>query len=356
MRNVMDTSATYYKRVAEEIRKTLEAQGKTQKYLTKECASKFGIEISPSTISKIVNSDGGHMSMVFVSAICQILGIDLSSVLSIQGGDYGGSGEGEVFAPPGSAIEPGVRENLIRDPRDNAFFGYVDRTYDIYFWPTTSDNNQLVHGTMELSNEGDKFCKVHICLDTGKPVKEYFGQMVISLQQQACYCTVESRRLSERCSFVFYHRFFSEGALRARLAAVTTVSVGDARRPTMHRMAICEQGAVDSSEKLAFIASHLLLNSSQIIVPEEKMERLRQDEDLRDLLKALERDGRRYYIFDESEIRLLPSQDFPSMANAITRLRASSTAQHYNKIGGKVDDFLYKYLFMYTVPEDLEEE
>ena len=86
------------------------------------------------------------------------------------------------------------------------------------------------------------------------------------------------------------------------------------------------------------------------------MEQLRQDENLRWLLETLDRPSKPYYVFDENEIRLLPNQSFLPTANAIIKLRTASTAQHYNKIGGKADDFLYKYLFKYpdqdTPPEE----
>lgn len=353
-----DTISAYYKRVAKQVSKALEDRGMTQKHLARECEKRFGIEISQSTISKILNSDGGHMSMVFVSAICQVLELSLPGVLSLQSGDYGGSGEDAAFAPVSGAA-PGMRETLIHDPADSAFFGYIDRAYDIFFWSTHSRENHLIGGTMELSNENGKHCRVHIRLDTGKlPAKEYTGRMAISLQQQACYCTVESQWLGERCSFVFSHRFFSQGALRSRMASVSTVSVGDIRRPTVHRMAICEQGAIDTEQKKAFVAAQLLLNNSTIIIPDDKIETLRQDEDLREVLDALEQPGRSksYHVYEEIEIRMLQGQSFHALANAVAKLRLHSVAQHYNKIGGKVDDFLYQYLFRNPVQDGMMDE
>ena len=350
-----DTISAYYRRVAEQISKALEDRGITQKHLAKECKSRFGIEISQSTISKILHSEGGHMSAVFVCAICQVLQISLPGVPDI--GDGGGESVGAAFLPVGGEGEPGVRETLIRDPRDDAFFGYIDRVYDIFYWSTNSNEYRLIRGAMSLTNEDNKRCGVHICLDTGKlPVKEYRGHMVISLQQQACYCAVESRRLGERCNFVFYHRFFSQGAMQARLASVCTVSVGDARRPTAHRMAICEQGAVDTKEKEAFVAAQLLMNNSQIIITEEKYRHLLEEEAQDGPLTKLGRQPTPYFVFDESEIRKMPGYGFNQLADAITKLRTSSTAHHYNKIGGKADELLYKHLFKYTVQEELGEE
>ena len=340
--------------MAEQINRALENKGITQKHLAKECKSRFGIEISQSTISKILHSEGGHMSAVFVSAICQVLGISQPGLLAIQGSDYGGEGENVSFGEG----EPSIgMETLISNPTDDAFFGYIDREYEIFFWSTNSNENHLIRGTMELTNVEDKYCKVHICLDTGKhPVKEYTGRMAISVRQHACYCYVESRRLGERCSFVFYHCFFSQGTMRARLASVSTVSVGDARRPTAHRMAICEKGAVDTEQKKAFVAAQLLLNNSQIIVPEEKYRHLMEEEAQDGPLAKLSRQPTPYYVFEESEIRVLNGFEFNRLADTITKLRTSSIAHHYNKIGGKADELLYKYLFKYTVQEDFAED
>ena len=351
-----DTVSAYYGRVAEQISRALVDRGMTQKHLAKECESRFGIEISQSTISKIRNSEGGHMSAVFVCAICQVLEINLTSVLSLQGEDYGGDSESAAFLPVGGEPESGAgSETLIRDPRNDAFIGYIDKEYDIFYWSTNSNENQLVHGTMALSNHEDQYCKVYLCLD-GKR-QEYAGRMAISLQQQACYCTVESRRLGEQWSFVFYHRFFFEDSLKVRLAAVCGVSAGDARRPTVQRMLICGQGVIgEDRQRRDFVAAQLLMNNAKIIVPEKKYDRLQKDEDLHRLLAKLEREPEPFYVFDESEIRILPGYEFNQLADAIARLRMSSIAHHYNKIGGKADELLYKYLFKYPAQEELGEE
>jgi len=339
-----DPIHAYYQRVAGEVRKAIAEQSYPQTLIAKECRERFGFDISQSTISKIVHGTG-QVSMAYISAVCQILELDLNAVLSLNGdapktparADFDGWLEADDIA------------GLIVNPKHRAFHGYIDREYDIYYLSTVSTSKTLITGTMTLSNEGDRYCKIHFQLNNNKyPLKEYFGRMTISVPLRACYCTVTSERLSEQCFFIFHHYFFSQGSLKARLAAVATVSAGGARRPTMQRMMICEKGTIDDDQKMEFITAQLRLNGSQIMVSEQDFKKLCQDAAHPELMQSLEARKHSlepYYIFEESDIMKLPGYDKMTLVKVLARIREQSVSRRYNKVGFDADELLYQYLF-----------
>ena len=345
---IVDATSAYYQKVASAISDAIKEKGYTQLALAKECGRRYGIPVSQSTISKIVCSESGHnISMVYISVICQVLGLDLTAVLSVDDPKMQ-----ENTAVPAGLIFRDAKDNagvitLIADPTHDAFLGYVDKEYDIFFLPTASGENEMLSGTMTLSNEEDKYCKVHIVINNNKqPPKEYFGQMLISDRMRACYCIVKSDRLGEICSFVFNHKYFTQASLTIRLATVTTVSAGGAQRPTMHRMIICKRGLVSDEEKKAFIAAQLRLNGSSIMISERKFNELCEDNLLHDLLQALKARNpstEPYYIIEEGDVTKLRRGDRMARINLLAKLRDNSMSKRYNKIGESADDILYEY-------------
>jgi len=343
----LDAEAKYYQRVSKAIREAIEKQGCSQDELAATCEQQFGIPISQTTISKIKRGSGGRISMAYISAICQVLNLDMNDTLSLKSEALQGKmvePEGKFFRDIKGAFGSDV---LIANPAHPAFFGYVDKDYDIFFLSTASIESKMISGSMTLSNEDGEYCKIQLKLHN-HPVKKYVGQMWISVPRRACYCTVTSSRLGEQCSFVFHHRPFTQGSLKVRLAVASTVSSGEAQRPTMHRIIICEKGIIDNDEKRAFIATQLLLNSSQIRISERKFNELCQDSALQPLLQALKprmQSLEPYYTFEEDDIMNLPDCDFPTLINLLARLREKSTAKRYNKIGNEADEWLYQYLY-----------
>ena len=348
---IADPMTAYYQRVAGEIKEAMAQQGRTQNDLVEVCRKEFSFEISQSTVSKIVRGTGNSINMASISAICQALRLDLTKVLTIH---RDAALEAASAPTPSEAIFPDMKDStdadsLIAAPTHSFFKGYVDREYDIFFLATASTETDLVTGTMRLSNEGGRYCKIYMRLHTDRdPQKEYVGQMLISSPRRACYCTVTSSDLGEQCCFIFHHRPYTQGSLKVRLAASTTVSAGGAQRPMTHRIAICEQGVINSDEKRRLICAQLLQNSSQIMISKENYGKLCQDAELAAPLQALKprmQSLEPYYTFEEADVLHLRSYEKRELVNLLTRLRENSLAKRYNKIAEDADKLLYDYLF-----------
>ncbi len=173
--------------------------------------------------------------------------------------------------------------------------------------------------------------------------------MIISLQQSACYCIVSSPALSEVSSLFFYHRFFSDSNLQVRMAVASTICAGDSRRPTIHRMLICEPGTISNAARVEFAAAQLLLNDAQIRISEKRFNELAEtNEQLAGLFGSIKgkiRSAENVFTIEESDILTIPGYGYAQLVEAITKLRLNTDVQRYNKVGSKCDNMLYRYLF-----------
>ncbi len=356
-----ETVKDYYESVSNAINRAMKQQKITQEALVRRC-ERLGINIVQSTVSKIINyaiAKKGHLSLVYIAAICQVLKINMNEALPIKGKDYS-----VLFSKEKKYDDVIQNETLIENPDHSAFYGYVDESFDIFFFPTISSESEILHGTLSLTREDDEYCgaEVTLYIPNDHAEKNYSGRMLISLQQQACYINLVSKRLGELCSVYFFHRFFSETSLKARLAVAVTISAGDDRRPTMHRVLICnrkhgkikinDKGIIEDEKQRHFIESQLLLNDSELRIAVEEWNALGEDSRFKELIteiknKKLARppEGKLYYTFEETDILKLPNYDFEKIAELIALMRINAGYARYNKIGAKSEEMLFKRLF-----------
>jgi hypothetical protein len=338
--------------------------------------SELGVNVAPGTISKIRNFEekldkeksdlelgikspkvysGFEPRAIHISAICQVLKLDMNHILSFESSSQ--PVISQELSKPG---EVDRSADMISNPKDSAFLGYIDHTFDFFFLATVTKQRELISGTMTLSGKNQS-CEVKIVISNteenqAKFYKEYTGRMVISKQQNACYCTVGNASLSEICSFVFYYRRFHEkDSFKVRLGVATTVSAGDEHRPTCHRVILCKQGVVKSEKQKQFIQSQLRMNRADIIISEKKFNEIATQQNVANVLEiirsdlALQKNADLYYVINDSNILNLldmyPNINKMNLLDALALLRTNSIAHRYNKIGKKVDSLLYEYLF-----------
>ncbi|MCL1792478.1 MAG: hypothetical protein FWG34_01270 [Oscillospiraceae bacterium] len=336
-----------------------------QKQLADRIAE-LGVEIENSTISKIKNFkknleqeqhdlelgiiqntiySGYSPKWVHVAAICQVLGIkelpgiETDNLIKIQ--------------------EPTKKNaDLVTNPKNKAFWGYLNKKFDFFFLGTVSKKRELIKGTMELSEKGDD-CQVEIIIKNTKEndtafEKKYTGKMIISKTQNACYCTVMNAQLAEICNIVFYHHEYSsdKNGLQARLGVATTVSAGDAKRPTCHRVLICKKGKIDTDEKKKFINSQLRMNRSEVMISEENFDKIANEEGFADIMKIIKTKAypaKPYYIIQDSDILGIENYDSGisrhKCIETLSLLKNESVAHRNNKIGKTADRIIYDYLF-----------
>ncbi len=337
--------SAYYSKIRQTLREKINETDYTQKDLAEACEARK-VKANQGTISKLLseNSESESIPLLTVAALCDFLELPMNKVLSI----------GSVPDTAGLDDTPDYdrdyiysSETLISDPAHLAFRGYAETKLNVYFYPTISYQTELLRGALTFTKDTkEKLCRVTMTIET-TPIKTYQGILRISLQQNACYILLSSRELGEISTIFFRHRFFSGSTLKTRLACCNTISAGDARRPTVHRMVIIEAGKELTEEEEKLIKSQLLLNDSQIRISRKSMEELLKSgqgiyEDI--LGRAVAEES--VLVFDESDVLSLKGYSLDQTARAIAELRlASFAAQRYCKSSAKSDELLFKRLF-----------
>ncbi len=345
---ISSTRKEYYKKIKKYFNDAMSKMKYTQTKLKEEC-EKRGVKVSQGTISKVLSlkddeKNDSSISLVLATAICDILELDMNTVLSLEtpyAMDARKMSEMEKMEE-----DLPTSETLIADPKHSAFRGYLDETLDIYFYPTISYQNDILKGKLSFVNEGDRLCRVTMTIMTEPRNKVYTGKLLISLQQNACYCVLSSKELGEIGTIFFRHRFFSGSTLKIRLAVCSTISAGDSRRPTIHRMMMCRQGEIQTEGQMRLIASQLLLNDSQIRIGVRELDKLAQNGGIFESIKEKARAKEEVVRIEESDVLKMDGYSFDEIVDAISLMRLHSfDPQRYNKSSAKSDDILFKYLF-----------
>ena len=206
-------------------------------------------------------------------------------------------------------------------------------------------------GNLEFKNSPDNsFVEAIFSLPTGKKrenddrvediVKNYKGQLVVSVPMRAAYCILYSE--NEICTFTFSHFHIINEQLKCVMANAVTVSAGSNRRPTIHRMCIIDEKIEIDNNSLTYIKGQLLLNEANILISAGNLELLRQSEELSTEFKQqLEtaRSKETYYSFSES--KLIDGEVDEKAAKNVSVVRNYSISGKYNKVSMRTDEMLY---------------
>ena len=338
----------YYKLVAQRINNAMQRKEISQSLLLKKCAEN-GYSMSQSTLSKILQGTTS-ISLVNAVQICRVLNEDIGDMLSMDDHDmvYDGS------------IEPDAPSHLVYRGDHPAFRAYLGK-YHCYFFSTISNEDRILHGTLELKKtESGNRCTAFMALETGKkdeegePIqKKYEGNLVISTSMNAAYCTLMSKKIGEICYFIFRYSQINYEKLMCRLAIAITVSAGDNRLPTAHRMLISRKKLENILDD--YLSGQLHLNGSDILLEPENVKIMREDPNMPQWFKDnfdkfISETAIQYYRAQELIVRAshAPKKDKDAF---ICLLRKYSSAPKYTKIGTKADEFVYRLLENYEEEE-----
>lgn len=297
-----------------------------------------GVMISQGTISNISNKDKS-ISLSTVVGLCKGLEIDIHEIL------------------PETVPRKSVTTASFRMPtsatNNNAYKGYIG-SYHVYFFPTISNKEELLHGELEISSPSDeKICSATMTLHTGDKkiingkeveiIKEYVGEFFISIPMQSGYCILKNAQMDEQCFFIFHHWHIYSNDLMCRMAVAATTSAGSNRRPTVHRLYMCREPLSEENQK--YIRGQLRLNESEILIAKDQYERLILQEKIpKEFCDIFEKEAKLDQYYSVTEAKLvncnIVEKDF---AQAISLLRDYSTAPKYNKVSMKTDEFVFEY-------------
>lgn len=325
----------------------MNAMNLNQRQVLAMCMEK-GYEISQSMLSKTLS--GSSCQMLPVVQICDVLGLELSETLSLNP-------EQKISL---KRAESQTSSQIITDVRDVAFRGYKG-DYHAYFY-TTQNEDYIHHGIFSLKED----LKTHQCIvdfrfktgennaDGNEIEKHYTGTASYSSSMRTIYCDIRSEDIGEISYLLFHYDFLAYQNLECRLATVITVSSGVKRLPTMLKLLLTRKEL--SEEELEYLCGQLKLNNSEILLSENAYRGFLQDLKLPDSFfnyfgsKETGAEGFissiakvTYYSFNESLISdsFLPALD---KMKVICLLRKYSSAQRCNKISGKAEEIIYKFL------------
>lgn len=185
---------------------------------------------------------------------------------------------------------PSLGDSFITDPASAEFHGYL-QTYYFYMYSNHSYETKVLTGTMTLSACGC-VCEANLDLNTnrtaeGKPLhKHYQGPVIICKAIDAVYILLSSDIEGELCAISFRHFHLPHQPLDCRIASVLTNECGEFHAPTVHRMFLSRTPI--QPEHIPLLLPHLLLNSSSVDIPADRLERLRRNApEYAELLHAL---------------------------------------------------------------------
>lgn len=339
----------YLKRIVDRIKKVMCDQNLNQADLL-VLADQHGYNIRQSTLSKIL-SDAASMSIVSIVQIANTLGIDLNDLFSE-------SNSLDVRVHRDSQQKQSS-SRLIRRADTPEMRPYLN-SYYAYFFPTPSSDDGILSGRLRFSASDDKSkCIARFSFETGKInsqnkpiVKEYEGDLILSNNMSAAYCTLLNEEIGEISYILFNYMPILYEELCCRVALVLTSSAGSNRMPTAQRMIISKEEL--SASAIDLLKGQLYLNESEILISQSGLEQFLKDERLdpsfkkyfcktEDDISFLGLSPVPYYLFDEAVIRgaFLRSD---VKTNAINLIRQYSASPKYNKIGSKCDELVFRFI------------
>lgn len=251
-----------------------------------------GYSILQSDASKIL-SDKAKVNMYFLVAFSEVMGVSLDELAC-----------GRHNAAP-------IRldgKNFQVDPAQDDGFENIIGDYFIYFESTDhQERGKLVSGKLSLQRR-EGFCEAVMILErVGKKrnlKKTYHGQMFLSRKMRSAWVLLFNENFGEFSMFQFRYRDFLTRPMECRLAMAVTVSSGESKRPTAHRLVLTRRELEE--RELKVIASNLKIDNKEIIIEENMFKRymentLEQQEFMRELWNVVE--DKRYVLIENDDIR-----------------------------------------------------
>lgn len=313
--------------------------------------------IQQADLSKICSGSASNPRAQTFAQLADILNVSLDDLLSLDVENTSMAGSDNAQLP----IRPAASDTIITRPDNPHMKGYLG-CYHAYFFPTKSDESEIIKGTIEFKpSEDNKKVIAIFAFKTGKNdsqgneiVKRYVGELVISTFMYTAYCWLRNDDIGEILYLTFNYTSIAYEELYCRVALVLTSCAGDPRVPTALRMLISKPEITD--EDLAIISGQLYLNNREILISELGMKEMLKRKEIQDnegIQELLQRDGNDlvklgvmpvlYYRFEETSIRNT-YLDSESKLLLINFLRQYASMPRYVKVSKKSDKFLYDFL------------
>lgn len=332
------------KQMSQNLQYLIETKGISQTDLINAIKKKRNLTISQPYLSRILNGSIKNIPALPVIAICEALNEDIQKVIW-EKLDVNTLLEQEVHKK---------ESKLVFVSKDDEFDKYLGH-YHCYFYPTISNevDKGVLYGELEFSlHPHTKECIanfiLHIDSQENEQAKEYHGKLILSSSYNCCYCYLINDTFGE-ISFLMFKGFSANiRKLSCRMVAALTPSAGGTRDTTCHRMFISRRKLSDKG--IEVISPHLKMNSSEIVISDEELQNFFTELDVPtnfiNTIKALTPPDK-FYVLREEHFWGFNQRNMDSYNKMefITAMRKRSHTNCYQKIGQKVDDMLYTYMY-----------
>lgn len=242
---------------------------------------------------------------------------------------------------------------------DSQWYEAYHGEYYCYFHSTNSQDAKIVYGKMVLS-KAEHLCRASVTINSkgprSKPIKTYEGVFLINTHYQVWYCILVGKSRQEFCMMVSNHIKPTVENNTFNIALVITTSAGSTKRPTMHRMIFSRKQI--PKQKLELMQSQLRLNSDQLLIQEDALDRLdkameqklqseslsreqrEEYESVRNAIKVVRKSGQRKVYYSLSESVLMDDRTIhdnqKQRSRAVAHIRSESDTPYNNKVSDTV--------------------
>lgn len=239
--------------------------------------------------------------------------------------------------------------NLIIDPKNTQFDGYLQKYY-CYYYPTHSSEHKIIKGTLTLTPE-EGHCKAILEIDTntvddeGKAnYKKYIGYAVISVSVNSVNCIMYGEPMGEYCFLMFRHFKLNFRNQDCRIAEVlSSSSAAEDRRPTVLRMLLSREEINDKD--LELISPAFSLNYSTIIVNEGDLLKVAKQSNIyKNIVDRLlkEKEANKTFFYKENDVYNLAlkylNNSKEETLEFLMHIRKYAFSYRYNKVSKKADE------------------
>lgn len=330
-------------RISKNLSYIIENSGISQTELIKKIKRNRNYTISQPYLSKIINGNLNSIPCLPLVTICEALNVNIQEVF------WENMDQSSLV----EQINKGKDNKLVYVSKDKDFDKYLGK-YHCYFYPTISDetNKEILYGELNFYlHENTKECLASFILYVMQEEiqkKEYHGKLIYSKEYNCLYCYLVNEEYGEINFLMFKGISSNIKRLSCRMVAVLTPAAGGTRDATSHRMFITRRKL--SEKGIAVISPHLKMNTSEIIISEKELDNFCEELNVPEKFKNI-----LYSLVEPDKLLVLREEFFWGFTTQnvsgynkfkyITELRKRSRAKNYYKIGMKVEDILYKYLY-----------
>lgn len=351
--------------VRSNLNKLMTAHGFTYEGLCDYLKSKGELSVNRSTFSRFMSRQTSKPNLAFLVSCSHVFEIPLDHLISE---DFDPNENFQKIrekyksisskSTDAAGFEFLPNEIFITDPDSPLWQKYMQSYFCYYYSTVSAENNtdniqeSLISGQLNIEAKDGK-CKATLKIDTkktdrdGNPTfKIYSGDAILCPSIQSVHCILALPE-GEFCFIIFRYSHLNVNMQDCRMAQVlSTSSTADKRYPVIHRMLLSREEIC--IHDLDLIASHLCLNSREILISKEELLSLANasDNHKQIVTQILQQDSEQMYCISENTVKeicknYLSPEKFSVF---IAELRAHSFASRYNKVGMTVDEEIHTAL------------